>query len=244
MCIRDRSDGRDSFDVDADFLFGANETSSFPQGTFDSTQNNRQLAFTHNIDLRPGDEVIGATLTLQLRVLDTDAYANDVLRLDNHAARFHLTDTLGVSRDLVAGDDYFLTLNLLDLYGPLLSPLQDGEFSVFLSDDHAIDFSLLTLDVASLLGDLDVDGQITLGDISALVLALEDPTAYTQQYGLAPHERGDFTGDGIFNLDDIQPFAQLYGVDSLQELQAIPEPASALPLLGLGLRLGHRRPHR
>lgn len=216
----------DNFTVDADFLFGANATSSFPQGTFDSTQKDRMLAFTYEYDLLPGEEIIGATLTMQLRVLDTNAYANDVLRLDNHAARFHLSDTLDVPTDMQAGDDYVLHLDLADFFGPLLSPLQDGQFNVFLSDDHAIDFSILNLEIASLMGDMDIDGKVDLEDVTAFVMALEDPDAYAAQYGVASLVRGDLSGDGVFNLSDVEPFAQLFGVTSLAELQAIPEPST------------------
>ena len=167
-----QADGRDNFIVEDDFLFAIDETSSFGLGTFDSDQSDRALAFTHAFGLAPGEEIVGATLTLQLRVLDGSFYANDVLRLDNHAARFHLSDTLQVPQGLQAGDDYVLELDLVDLFGPLLSPLQDGEFSVFLSDDHAVDFSRLDLvvaGVASRLGDFDLDGDVDLDDLDRYI---------------------------------------------------------------------------
>ena len=216
----------DTFSVDPDFLFGANDTSSFPQGTFDSTQKDRMLAFTYDYELRPGEEIVGATLVMQLRVLDTNFYANDVLRLDNHAARFHLSDTLDVPTNMQAGDNYALQLDLTDFFGPLLDPLQDGQFNVFLSDDHAIDFSILNLEIASLMGDMDANGQVDLEDVTAFVQALQDPAAYTALHGLDPTARGDLTGDGVFDLADVEPFAQLFGASTLAEIQAVPEPTS------------------
>ncbi|MEM7625555.1 MAG: hypothetical protein AAF333_08005 [Planctomycetota bacterium] len=215
----------DNFTVDSDFLFGANETSSFGLGTFDSAQKDRMLAFTYDYEVLPGEEIIGATLTMQLRVLDTDSYANDVLRLDNHAARFHLTDTLDVPTTMQTGDDYVLQLELTDFFGPLLAPLQDGQFNVFLSDDHAIDYAILNLEIASLMGDMDVNGKVDLEDVTAFIQALQDPDGYADLHNLDPAVRGDLTGDGVFDLSDVEPFAQLYGVSSLAELRAIPEPS-------------------
>lgn len=197
-----QSDGRDAFSVESDFLFGINETSSFGLGTFDSTQNNRALAFTHTFD-GPNEEVIGATLTLQLRVLDANFYQNDVLRLDNHGARFHLSDTLEVPQGLQVGDNYTLQLDLEDFYGPMLSQLQDGEFSVFLSDDHAIDFSRLDLVVAGAvrLGDFDLDGDVDLDDLDQYIGNLGLPAT-------GDLAALDLDGDGTVGENDFQ---QHYG---------------------------------
>ena len=195
-----QSDGSDEFSVDADFLFGMNETSNFPLGTFDGDQKERALTFTHNLGLAPGEEVVSASLELNLRVLDANRYQNNVLRLGNHAARFHLSDTLGVPQNLQFGDDYVLTLDLVDFFGPLLSPLQDGEFSVFLSDDHAIDYSRLTFEVASvgvLIGDVNQDGVVNFSDIPSFVEVLISGV-YLQE--------ADCNLDGAVTFSDIPPF--------------------------------------
>ena len=194
-----QDDGRDEFSVEDDFRFAIDETSSFGLGTFDSDQKDRALAFTHTFSCAPGEEVVGATLTLQLRVLDSNFYANDVLRLDNHAARFHLSDTLQVPQGLQEGDDYVLQLDLVEFFGPLLSQLQDGEFSVFLSDDHAIDFSRLDLVVAgaSRLGDFDLDGDVDLQDLDQYIGNI-DATAAGALAVL------DLDGDGVVGANDFQ----------------------------------------
>jgi hypothetical protein len=198
-----QDDGRDEFVAEDDFLFGINETSSFGLGTFDSNQKDRALVFTHNYELATGEEIVGATLTLRVRVLDANFYANDVLRLDNHAARFHLSDTLRVPQGLQLGDDYTIQLDLADFLGPLMSPLQDGQFSVFLSDDHAIDFSRLDLVVAGAarLGDFDSDGDVDLDDLDQYIGNL-DATATGDLAAL------DLDGDGIVGANDFQ---QHYG---------------------------------
>lgn len=195
-----QSDGSDVFGVDADFLFGMSETSSVAHGTFDSNQRDRSLAFTHNLGLAPGEEVVSATLELSLRVLDANFYRDDVLRLGNHAARFHLRDTLDVPSNLQVGDDYVLTLDLVDLFGPLLSPLQDGQFSVLLSDDHAIDYSRLIFEVAStsvLLGDVNQDGVVNFLDIAPFIDFLTNGNYL---------EEADCNLDGVVTFLDIAPF--------------------------------------
>lgn len=213
----------DNFNVDADFLHGANDTSSFSQGTFDSTQNNRMLAFTFDYDLQPGQEIIGGSLVLSLKVLDTNNYANDVLRLDNHAARFHLSDTLGVPTNLQAGDEYALVLDLADFFGPLLSPLQDGEFNVFLSDDHAIDFATLTLEIASLAGDYNLNGSVDAADY----------TVWQDSFGSTTNLDADGNGNGIIDAADYTIWQDNFGVSSFLNVSStfssplvVPEPGS------------------
>jgi len=193
----------DNFSVDTDFLFGAQEISSHALGTFDSTQGNRMLAFTFDYDLASTEQVLGASLVLGLKVLDSTWYANDVLHLDNHAARFHLTDTLDVPTGLQAGDQYNLVLNLADLFGPLLSPMQDGKFSVFLSDDHAIDFAALALEIS--LGDFDTNRLLESGDLEQLYDVV---AAGTNDADFDLHN----PADGLVNADDLHLWIdQLFG---------------------------------
>ncbi|MEM6855626.1 MAG: hypothetical protein AAF593_14560, partial [Planctomycetota bacterium] len=207
----------DDFNVDADFLFGANETSNFPQGTFDSTEKDRMLAFTFDYNLEEGEEIVGASLVMGLKVLDTNWYANDVLRLDNHAARFHLTDTLDVPTGLQAGDEYALVLDLADIFGPLLSPLQDGEFNVFLSDDHAIDFATLTLDIAAvvaLAGDYNLNGEVDAADY----------TVWADSFGSTTDLAADGNGDGVVDAADYTIWADNFGAGSATAPAVVPEP--------------------
>ena len=100
-------------------------------------------------------------------------------------------------------------------------------------------------------GDLNGDGAITNGDISAFVMALTDRDGYATTYpGLDPDAIGDLTGDGVMTNGDIAGFVDLLttvssltasaDLDELTSLAAVPEPSS-LALLSLGGLLFTRR---
>lgn len=59
---------------------------------------------------------------------------------------------------------------------------------------------------STLLGDLDVDGDIDFDDIDAFVLGLVNMPQYEAQYGVAPVLHGDMDQDGRFDFDDIPGF--------------------------------------
>lgn len=82
---------------------------------------------------------------------------------------------------------------------------------------------------AVLIGDMNIDGLITLADVSAFVIGLSDPAAYAANYGRAATINGDLNGDGLFNLADVEPFAALLGPGSSSALlSAVPEPSTSM----------------
>ena len=93
-----------------------------------------------------------------------------------------------------------------------------------------------------LVGDMNGDGVVDTADVAAFVLALTDPGAYMDQFGVdeaAMLARGDINRDGAFDTADVAPFVQLLvGANT-----SIPEPASATLLL-LGASLAMFRRHR
>ena len=88
------------------------------------------------------------------------------------------------------------------------------------------------LDIAGLLGDMNLDGVVNTADVAAFVLALTDPEAYMAQRNVDATTMvalGDINQDGAFNTADVAPFVQLL----LDADTSVPEPGS-LALLGLG----------
>ena len=87
----------------------------------------------------------------------------------------------------------------------------------------------------SLTGDLDHDRDVDFDDIDDFVLALNDPTAYFNQFGVPPAMTGDTDDDGDLDFDDIQGFVGiLNSPGATASLRTIPEPGS-LSLLSMGL---------
>lgn len=65
------------------------------------------------------------------------------------------------------------------------------------------------LDDGGLLGDMNCDGVVSVGDIGAFVLALTDPAGYAAQFPDCDINNGDINGDGIVSVGDIGAFVAL-----------------------------------
>ncbi len=63
--------------------------------------------------------------------------------------------------------------------------------------------------LAGLIGDLNCEGIVNLGDINPFVLALSDPAAYAATYPDCQITNGDCNGDGLVDFDDINAFVAL-----------------------------------
>jgi hypothetical protein len=88
-----------------------------------------------------------------------------------------------------------------------------------------------------MLGDLNLDGDVTNLDIQAMLAALADPGVYMSSRGLNANDLvalGDFNGDGGVNQNDLQPF--LNALANGPAGQLVPEPnAWLLFVLGVGV---------
>jgi hypothetical protein len=87
------------------------------------------------------------------------------------------------------------------------------------------------------LGDFDLDGQVTAGDISAMTNALKDLNAYQAthvQIGSQLASIGDFNGDGKVTNADLQGLIDRVANGSTGSLAAVPEPSS-LVLMALAV---------
>jgi len=61
----------------------------------------------------------------------------------------------------------------------------------------------------TLLGDLNCDGALNLGDVNPFVLAMTDLAAYRQSYPACPFGNRDLNQDGRFDMGDVNPFVKL-----------------------------------
>ncbi|MDX2200494.1 MAG: hypothetical protein SF069_16185, partial [Phycisphaerae bacterium] len=62
---------------------------------------------------------------------------------------------------------------------------------------------------AILLGDMNCDGIVSVGDIAGFVLALTDPLAYAVQYPGCQMMASDVNQDGVISVGDIAGFVAL-----------------------------------
>lgn len=72
-----------------------------------------------------------------------------------------------------------------------------------------VDDFLATLATAEVVGDLNCDGLLSVGDIGPFVLALTDPAGYAGQFPDCDVQAADTNCDGIVSVGDIGPFVRL-----------------------------------
>ncbi|MGE3180234.1 MAG: hypothetical protein AB7N71_01280, partial [Phycisphaerae bacterium] len=67
----------------------------------------------------------------------------------------------------------------------------------------------VTLSGGPLIGDLNCDGAISVGDISGFVLALTDPAGYASSFPDCDINLADVNQDSLISVSDIGPFVTL-----------------------------------
>ena len=60
-----------------------------------------------------------------------------------------------------------------------------------------------------MIGDMNLDGDVSWRDIKPFRLALDDPVWYQEEYGINPVIHGDINQDGVLNWRDVDPFVSL-----------------------------------
>ena len=63
--------------------------------------------------------------------------------------------------------------------------------------------------VVALLGDMNCDGIVSVGDIAGFVLALTDPAAYALQFPNCDIDNADINQDSVISVGDIAGFVAL-----------------------------------
>lgn len=132
---------------------------------------------------------------------------------------------------------------------------ETGKLIVFDGSTYEVGFETYILDVSGtfLTGDLNGDWRTDNADISALVMALTDSEGFSAAYSLVDRDLiGDFTGDGMLTIADIDGFAELLAGGNAIEAQTlrenilaqvndVPEPSSIALMSPLALMLVRRR---
>ncbi len=93
--------------------------------------------------------------------------------------------------------------------------------------------AMLLSEFSSLVGDLDLDGAVTAGDLEALLAGFGQPGSYIQ---------GDLSGNGMVGFEDFRLLATRYGQSVVRPAVA-PEP-TLLPLSVLLVGIVRTRPRR
>ena len=114
---------------------------------FDNSTLNARRAATIQFSLAPQEKVVSGMLTLKIKAL-ADLTTNDRFFMDSPGMDldFDMMGQLPWSKNQVRT----ITIDLSDIYGPLLGPLQSndlnaGKFNLFFDGNASVDFAQLTL---------------------------------------------------------------------------------------------------
>jgi len=134
----------DSVTVDSTWLTSVSNAATAAGalvGNFDDTRTNRWVPWTHNFTLDAGDTILSATLSFAVRSTGS-GWTNDVLRIETTGSSVTLS-SLGASA-LSSTSSTVLRYDLASR----LTDLADGKLNLAVSQDVAVDWSVLELRVA------------------------------------------------------------------------------------------------
>jgi hypothetical protein len=198
--------------------------SSQPVTTFDDDTFGRRVPFTIEYDLAEDEEVKSAVLTIGMKKRGGNSSDDDLLWLDS------TSNPLSFSSEawgpLFENDLQVLTLELVGD----MTYLQDGQLNGVLSNNRAIDWVHLLVNVGpitALAGDFNDDGVVDAADY----------TVWRDTLNSTSDLRADANGDNLVDGGDYAMWRSNYGAmtSDLQPGKAVPEPASAVIALAMGL---------
>ncbi len=193
------------------------------------------VSFAGDVTLGPG-----ATLIIELAGT-TPGSGHDRLDIAGHLQLEGTLDVRLIDAFRPQSGDAFNILNFASHGGTFHSlGLPTLDTGLGWNIDELYTQGMLSVSLALLLGDMNLDGVLDTGDVAPFVLALTNPAAYMAQFGVDAVTMtglGDINADGAFDTADVAPFVRLLvGGGSA----SVPEPGS-LALLGLGTLMLLRR---
>ncbi len=197
-----------------------------PVGAVASINVNMNMTVGHS-DVQGGQAAIFAVggLTWEPGNIDADPLFVDPDGTDNDPSTARDNDyRLGAGSPCIdAGDNQRVPQDTADLDGDEDTsealPLDfDGELRFVDDPDIAdtgqgsapiVDMGAFEFQVGGLLGDMNCDGAVTVGDINPFVLALTDPAGYANAFPDCDLLNGDCSDDGQLTVGDINCFVAL-----------------------------------
>ncbi|MEN1679721.1 MAG: hypothetical protein AAGJ46_09010 [Planctomycetota bacterium] len=213
-------DPADQVYVDPDWLTAIDSlNSSFHSGQpiagFDDDSFGRRVPFTLEFDLAEDEEVRSAVLSIGMKRRGGASSDDDLLWLDSTSTPLGFA-----SADWGPIFDNNLQVLTLELVGEL-SHLQDGQLNGVLSNNRAIDWVHLMVNVGpdrGLPGDFNGDGVVDTADY----------TVWRDTLNSTTDPRADADGDNDVDTDDYLIWRQNFGAvaSGATSSQSVPEPAA------------------
>lgn len=199
------NDGPSSVDnaaIDPAWAAAIQASSALPITGFDNATGNKNVAFTIEHQLDPGERVVHGSLALSLWQTGGDV-SSDFIRLFETSNEFSFSQ-LGWDGQVQAGEPF---VGVLDL-GGATEQLQTGSVNVQVNDDTGVDWALYTVTVAQATGpqgagEVEIAGGESLisGDVGSVATLGVEAGRLRLASGGSVEVLGDYTQAGLGGLE-------------------------------------------